>query len=144
MSNASGEVALQLAGSFGCEVVGIHGFNSVMHEGAFRVMEPTLPQEYQQEEILKHQRAVHATLIKVGMEKISLSYLRPLEEDFKKAGVPFRPKVLEGKNFLAINEMIQQEDDGLVVMGAGGFNALERGFVGSVCMRVLRGNDRDI
>ncbi|MBF0607387.1 MAG: universal stress protein [Candidatus Magnetobacterium sp. LHC-1] len=144
LSGACEEVTLQLARSFGCDVVGIHGFNSVMHDGAFRIMEPTLPQEYQKEEILQHQRAVHATLIKVGMEKISLSYLRPLEDDFKQAGVPFRPKVFEGKNFIAINEMIQQEGDGLIVIGAGGFNALQRGFVGSVCMRVLRSNDRDI
>ncbi|MBF0344867.1 MAG: universal stress protein [Nitrospirae bacterium] len=144
VSKDAAQTTLQLARAFGSEVVGIHGYNSVMHEGVFRVMEPTLPQEYQSEEILQKQRASHATLIKVGMEKISLSYLKPLEDSFGSEGVSFRTKVAEGKNFLAINEMIQQEGNGLVVIGASGFNGLERGFIGSVCLRVLKGNDRDM
>ncbi|MEO5357573.1 MAG: universal stress protein [Nitrospirae bacterium YQR-1] len=139
ISDMASGVALNIARRLKLPVVGLHGYNALMHEGAFRIMEPTLPTEYQTEEILKKQREVHASLIRVGMEKISLSYLKPLEPIFKDADIPFTPKVREGKNFRALNELIHEEDsDSLVVIGNSGFNHSESGFVGSVCMRTLR------
>jgi len=132
-----------LARSLGSEVVGIHAYNAFMHEGAFRIMEPTLPEMYQKEEILQKQRDVHSKLINVGMERISLSYLKPLEEIFAPAGVSFRPVVREGKNFRALNEIIKEEGGDLIIMGFSGFNSNSNGFIGSVCLRVLRSNDRD-
>jgi hypothetical protein len=50
------EYVVTLARVFGSEVVGVHGYNAFMHQGAFRIMEPTLPQEYQIEEIIRKQR----------------------------------------------------------------------------------------
>ncbi|MBF0464057.1 MAG: universal stress protein [Nitrospirae bacterium] len=139
ISEMSAELALSIARTFKLPVLGLHGYNAVMHEGAFRIMEPTLPAEYQTEEILAKQREVHASLIRVGMEKISLSYLKPLEPIFRDAHVPFNPKVREGKNFKALLELINEEDsESLVVIGASGFNHTGDGFVGSVCLRVLR------
>ncbi|MBT9167178.1 MAG: putative universal stress protein [Syntrophomonadaceae bacterium] len=142
-SIVASEISLSLARSFGSEVVGIHGYNAFMHEGAFRIMEPTLPQQYQKEEILQKQREVHNTLINVGMEKISLSYLKPLEDAFRAAGVNFRQRVKEGKNFKVLNEILSEEEGDVVVIGSSGFNSNGRGFVGSVCLRVLRNNDRN-
>jgi nucleotide-binding universal stress UspA family protein len=138
------EISLVLARSFGSEVVSIHGYNAFMHEGAFRIMEPTLPQQYQKEEILQKQRDVHTKLINVGMEKISLSYLKPIEDTFRRADVNFSPIVKEGKNFKVINEILAEEGGDLVIMGSSGFSANgNNGFVGSVCLRVLRDNDRN-
>jgi len=137
------EVALDFARTFDSEVVGIHGYNAAMHEGAFRIMEPTLPQQYQKEEVLQKQRAVHTKLINVGMEKISLSYLKPLEDTFNAAGVPFRMRVKEGKNFKAVNELLSEEGGDLVVVGSSGFNSNGNGFIGSVCLRILRAHDRN-
>jgi nucleotide-binding universal stress UspA family protein len=104
-------------------------------------MEPTLPQEYQKEEVLQKQRKVHEKLIHVGMEKISLSYLRPLEDEFSSSSVGFTPLVKEGKNFEVLNELIPGEGGDLVVIGASGFNSHSPGYLGSVCLRVLRSND---
>jgi nucleotide-binding universal stress UspA family protein len=137
------QTALDLAKAFGSEVTGIHGYNAIMHEGAFRIMEPTLPAKYQTEEILKKQRTVHKNLINVGMEKISLSYLKPLEDSFRSAGVPFSARVKEGKNYLALMEMMEESKGDLVVIGASGFNRNGRGFLGGVCLRVLRGSNRN-
>ncbi|HLC15643.1 MAG TPA: universal stress protein [Thermodesulfovibrionia bacterium] len=135
---------LRLAHAFGSAVTGIHAYNASMHEGAFRIMEPTLPQQYQNGETLQKQRKLHNKLINVGMEKISLSYLKPLEESFYAASIPFCAKVREGKNYQVINEIISEEEDGdLIVIGSTGFNINGSGFVGSVCLRVLRSNDRD-
>ncbi|MFN3478980.1 MAG: universal stress protein [Thermodesulfovibrionales bacterium] len=132
------EISISIARAFGSEVVGIHGYNASMHEGAFRIMEPTLPEKYQKEEILERQRDVHNKLINIGMEKISLSYLRPLRERFAVTSVDFRENVREGKNFRAIKEIIEEEQGDLVIMGSHGFNSNGNGFIGSVCLRVLR------
>ncbi|MCI4625895.1 MAG: universal stress protein, partial [Candidatus Magnetoovum sp. WYHC-5] len=143
LSSALSTNAFNLANSFGAEVVGIHGYNAQMHEGAFRVMEPTLPSEYQQEEVLQKQRSVHNELIKLGMEKISLSYLKPYEEFFQGLGVSYRMRVEEGKNYRAVGSLIRQEKGDMVVIGANGFNGNSKGYLGSVCLRVVRQNDID-
>jgi len=142
---ASG-AALGLAKKLGLEVTGVHGYNAVMHEGAFRMMEPILPERFQKEEILKKQREVHSSLISVGMRKISLSYLKPHQAEFEAAGVAFQGKVAEGKNFKALEELISAEDPDLTVIGATGFSDESKsveGFLGSVCLRVVRDLDRD-
>ncbi|MFN3396849.1 MAG: universal stress protein, partial [Thermodesulfovibrionales bacterium] len=64
------EISISIARAFDSEVIGVHGYNASMHEGAFRIMEPTLPERYQKEEILERQRDVHNKLINIGMEKI--------------------------------------------------------------------------
>jgi nucleotide-binding universal stress UspA family protein len=140
-SFVASQAALDLAKAFNAEVVGVHGYNAFMHEGAFRIMEPTLPQQYQKEEILQKQRAVHSKLINVGMEKISLSYLKPLEESFRNAQISYRARVKEGKNFKTVHDLVAEEEGDLVVMGSSGFNSNGNGFIGSVCLRVLRRTD---
>ncbi|NOX21445.1 MAG: universal stress protein [Nitrospirae bacterium] len=143
LSNLSIDVAETLASEFSSEIVGVHGYNAFMHEGAFRIMEPTLPEQYQREELLARQRELHNKLINIGMEKISLSYLRPLQERFGTKGIAFKPKVKEGKNFVALIQMIEEEDADLIVLGNAGFNSNFRGFVGSVCLRILRRINQD-
>ena len=143
LSNLSIDVAEALASEFNSEVVGVHGYNAYMHEGAFRIMEPTLPEQYQKEELLARQRQLHNKLINIGMEKISLSYLRPLQDRFGSKGIAFKPKVKEGKNFIALYQMIDEEDADLIVLGSAGFNSNGRGFLGSVCTRMLRRINRD-
>lgn len=143
LSSKASAAALRIAKSFGSEVVGIHGYNVSMHEGAFRLIEPTLPPQYQKEEILQKQRDVHNSLIQAGMQKISLSYLKPHDDSFREAGVKFSSNVRDGKNFKILNEIISDEDGDLVVIGSSGFNSQEKGFIGSVCLRLLRGNDRN-
>ena len=139
LSTHVADAALSLARQFDAAVVGIHGYNASIHEGAFRMMEPTLPVEYQQEEILQKQRQLHRSLINTGMEKISLSYLKPVEELFNNTFPHFQARVREGKNFSAVNNLIMEEGGDLVVMGTSGFNHESKGFIGSVCLRALRG-----
>lgn len=138
------EAALKLAQAFEAEVVGVHAYNASMHQGAFTIMEPTLPAQYQKEDLLQKQRALHSSLINIGMEKISLSYLQPVEENFRKINIKFTPVVQEGKNFLVLQNIIAKEGSDLVVMGSSGFNENGRGFIGSVCLRVLRTVDANI
>lgn len=143
LSMIASEISISVAGAFDSEVVGIHGYNASMHEGAFRIMEPTLPEKYQKEEMLQKQRDIHNKLINIGMEKISLSYLRPLRERFNKTSINFRECVREGKNFKALKEIIEDENGDLIIIGSHGFNSNGNGFVGSVCLRVLRSVDKN-
>lgn len=140
-SMIAAEASMDIARAFDPEVIGVHGYNASMHEGAFRIMEPTLPQKYQKEEILQRQRDVHNKLINVGMEKISLSYLNPLKDRFRGTNIHFREAVKEGKNFKVIKEIIEEERADLVMMGSHGFNSNGNGFIGSVCLRIVRSVD---
>lgn len=144
ISMVASEATLKLARTLGSEVVGLHAYNASMHDGAFHIMEPTLPSRYQKEEILQKQREVHNTLINVGMEKISLSYLSPIEETFRAANINFKAMVKEGKNFRSLIELAHEEGGDLMVMGAWGFSENAPGFIGSVCLRALHHLDMDM
>ncbi len=139
LSRPVAEITLKLAEAFGSEVVGVHGYNASLHEKAFRVMEPILPEKYREEGFLSKQREFHDKLIGEVMERISLSYLEPFSGMFGEAGVSFRWVAREGKNFKAILEVAEEERPDLVVLGSHGFNRAREGFLGSVCLRVLRG-----
>lgn len=143
-SAISSRMTLDLAGAFGSRVVGMHVYNAVMHEGAFRIMEPTLPEKYQTEEILQQQRSAHNTLISTGLEKISLSYISPLEDMFWSSNIDFRARVKEGKNFKELINIANEEEGDLIIIGDKGFSDDSYGFIGSVCNRVLRNLNMDI
>lgn len=143
LSSIASDIALRLARSFASEVFGVHAYNAFMHEGAFRIMEPTLPPQYQHEEILQRQRKVHNSLINIGMEKISLSYMKPIEDVFRASQIDFKSIAREGKNFKALSNILAELDADFIVMGSSGFNSNGKGFIGSVCLRVIRNNNRD-
>ena len=74
-SMTSVELAIDLAKRFGSELVGCHAYAARMHDIRFKQMEFTLPEEYQVEEEMEKQRNIHDTLITMGLELISDSYL---------------------------------------------------------------------
>ncbi len=137
ISPAVARAALDVAKVFGSEVIGVHGYNVRLHERAFRIMEPILPQKYQ-EQFLAKQREFHDELMRSAMERISLSYLEPYREMFEKAGVPYRCAVREGKNYSAVLGVATEESADLIVVGAYGFNRVREGYLGSTCLRVMR------
>ncbi|MBI4213552.1 MAG: universal stress protein UspA, partial [Chloroflexi bacterium] len=95
---ACGAAAVSLARSFGAELVGSHVYAARMHERRFRQMEATLPEEYLEERELERQRAIHDSLITLGLQLISDSYLDALERRCLEAEVSFSRKTFEGKN----------------------------------------------
>jgi nucleotide-binding universal stress UspA family protein/predicted Zn-ribbon and HTH transcriptional regulator len=137
-SEACSTAALSLAGAFGGQVVGSHVYAARMHERRFRQMEATLPEEYLVDRELERQRAIHESLIAMGLQLISDSYLDALEERCQKAEIPFARKTLEGKNWEQLVEDINGSEYDLVVMGARGHGVDRPDTLGSVAMRVLR------
>ena len=132
------DLAVTLARQFDSTVVASHAYAARMHDYRFKQMEYTLPEEYLIEEAMEKQRKIHDTLITMGLELISDSYLVVAEERCKAAGVPFEPKMYDGKNWKVIAQDIDDSDYDLVIMGALGLGAVKDSTIGSVCERVTR------
>lgn len=137
-SMSSIDIAVELAKRLDAGVVGSHAYAARMHDYRFKQMEFTLPEEYLVEQEMEKQRRIHDTLITMGLELISDSYLVVMEARAKEAGVPFLPKMYDGKNYKVIAEDINSSDYDLVIMGALGLGAVRDSLLGSVCERVTR------
>ncbi len=142
-SMTSAELAIDLAKRFGSELVGCHAYAARMHDIRFRQMEFTLPSEYQVEEEMEKQRNIHDTLITMGLELISDSYLEVMKKRCESEKLPFEQKMMDGKNFKVIVDDINNSDYDLVILGALGLGAVRDSMIGSVCERVVRRTKTD-
>lgn len=137
-SMASIDVAVNLAKRLGSSLVGSHAYAARMHDYRFKQMEFTLPEEYLVEEEMEKQRKIHDTLITMGLELISDSYLTVMQKRCAEENLPFEPKMYDGKNWKIIVKDIEESKYDLVVMGALGLGAVHDSVLGSVCSRVVR------
>ncbi len=137
------ELAIDLAKRFGSELVGCHAYAAKMHDIRFRQMEFTLPAEYQVEQELEKQRSIHDTLITMGLELISDSYLEDMKKKCETEKLPFEQKMMDGKNFKILVDDINTSDYDLVIIGALGLGAVRDSTIGSVCERVVRRTKTD-
>ncbi len=142
-SMTSAELAIDLAKRFGSELVGCHAYAARMHDIRFRQMEFTLPSEYQVEEEMEKQRNIHDTLITMGLELISDSYLEVMKKRCESEKLPFEQKMMDGKNFKVLVDDINNSDYDLVILGALGLGAVRDSMIGSVCERVVRRTKTD-
>ncbi|MGA7306129.1 MAG: universal stress protein, partial [Rhodothermales bacterium] len=85
-SMSSIDIAVELAKRMDAGVVGSHAYAARMHDYRFKQMEFTLPEEYLVEQEMEKQRRIHDTLITMGLELISDSYLVVMEARAKEAG----------------------------------------------------------
>ena len=132
------DMAVELAREFDASVTGSHAYAARMHDYRFKQMEYTLPEEYLLEDAMEKQRKILDTLITMGLELISDSYLVVADERCREAGVPFEPKMYDGKNWKVIVKDIEDSGYDLVIMGALGLGAVKDSVLGSVCERVTR------
>jgi len=137
-SMASIEMAVHLAKQLGAKLVGSHAYAARLHDYRFKQMEFTLPDEYKVEGELEKQRNIHDTLITMGLQLISDSYLEVMKQKCEQEKLPFEEKMFDGKNFKIIVEDIQNNDYDLVIMGALGLGAVKDSMIGSVTERVIR------
>ena len=132
------DLAVLLAKEFDASIVASHAYAARMHDYRFKQMEFTLPEEYLVEDAMEKQRKIHDTLITMGLELISDSYLVVADKRCKEASIDFQPKMYDGKNWKVIVKDIEESDYDLVVMGALGLGAVKDSVLGSVCERVTR------
>lgn len=143
-SMSSIELAVELSKKFGSQLVGCHAYAARMHDIRFKQMEFTLPEEYQVEEELEKQRSIHDTLITMGLELISDSYLEVMKQKCQMEKLPFEPRMIDGKNYKVIVQDINENDYDLVIMGALGLGAVRESLIGSVTERVVRRTKTDV
>jgi len=136
-------LALQLARAGKIPVTGVHAYTGKFHQARFQALEPHLPEKYQVEDVLSHQRDIHSVLIGRGLELISLEYMKRLGDACRDAGVPFTETIADGKNADVV--ICASEESRLMVMGAEGMGRVEGiNGLGSTTRRVLRHGKGDL
>ncbi len=137
-SNRAIDVAVKLGAAYHSQMVGSHVYAATMHDYRFKQMEFTLPEEYLQEDEIERQRKIHDSLIKMGLELISDSYLAQMCSRCKEQSLEFLPKMMDGKHHAEIIKDIASANYDLVVLGALGIGKVKDSLIGSVCDRVTR------
>jgi nucleotide-binding universal stress UspA family protein len=137
-SNRCVDIGVAWAQAFGATLLGSHVYAAKMHDYRFKQMEYTLPEEYQDEKELERQRKIHDSLITMGLQLISDSYLDVMERRAGEAGIPFERRTYDGRTFQPIVHDIQSSQYDLVIIGALGMGAVKDSLLGSVCERVVR------
>ena len=142
-SNRAIDLAVELGRAFGSALVGCHVYAARLHDYRFKQMEYTLPDEYRDETELERQRKIHDSLIAMGLQLISDSYLEVVRQKAAAADLPFEPRMMDGKHYKALIDDVQAGDADLVVMGALGLGAVKDSQLGSVTERFVRRVARD-
>src|SRR5256885_10400797 len=142
-SNRAIDLAVELGRAFGAGLTGSHVYAARLHDYRFKQMEYTLPDEYKDENELERQRKIHDSLIAMGLQLISESYLDVMRTKAEAAGLSFTAKMMDGKHYKSLIEDTLASDDDLVVMGALGMGAVRDSQLGSVTERFVRRVERD-
>jgi nucleotide-binding universal stress UspA family protein len=143
-SNRAVACAVGLGKAYSAKLVGCHVYAAKLHDYRFRQMEYTLPEEYIDEVELERQRKIHDSLITMGLKLISDSYLDGMSRLCAESGLPFEPRMMDGKHHVEILKDLAGSQPDLVVIGALGVGRARDSVIGSVCERVARQSDRDI
>jgi nucleotide-binding universal stress UspA family protein len=142
-SNRAIDLAVELGKAFEARLTGIHVYAARLHDYRFKQMEYTLPEEYKDENELERQRKIHDSLIAMGLQLISESYLDVMGQKAEAAGLAFERKMIDGKHYKVLIEDTEAADYDLVVMGALGMGAVKDSQLGSVTERYVRKIPRD-
>jgi len=126
------------------KITGIHAYAARLHDRRFKQMEGGLPERYQRESEMEHQREVHEDLIGMGLGLISDSYHDAAEDVAKKADVPFDRLSPEGKNYSCLIDAMNKRDHDVLFIGALGLGAVAGSTIGTVCERVVRRSNMDV
>jgi nucleotide-binding universal stress UspA family protein len=143
-SNKAIDAAVTLGKKFESKLVGSHVYAAQMHDYRFKQMEYTLPDEYLEETELDRQRKIHDSLITMGLELISDSYLDHMKKQCEAAHLEFESKMMDGKHHVEIVKDIQESQYDLTVMGVMGIGRVRDSQIGSVCERVTRMTNKDV
>ena len=137
-SNRAIDLAVELGRAFGSRLTGCHVYAARLHDYRFKQMEYTLPEEYKDETELERQRKIHDSLIAMGLQLISDSYLDVMAQKAEAAGLPFERKMVDGKHYKVLIEDVRGSGCDLVIIGALGMGAVKDSQLGSVTERFIR------
>src|SRR3989475_8683443 len=124
-SNRAIELSVELGRAFGAKLTGCHVYAARLHDYRFKQMEYTLPEEYKDENELERQRKIHDSLIAMGLQLISDSYLDVMDKKAGEAGLTFDRKIVDGKHYKALIDDARASGYDLVVMCAFGMEEVK-------------------
>src|SRR5690242_21410493 len=101
-SNRAIACALAMGRAFDAKLVGCHVYAAQLHDYRFRQMEYTHPEEYIDEVELERHRKIHDSLITMGLKLISDNYLDGMSRLCAESGLPFEPRMRDGKHHIQI------------------------------------------
>ncbi|MHB1336639.1 MAG: universal stress protein [Candidatus Humimicrobiaceae bacterium] len=130
--------SLEIAETFSSKIYGFHSYQAIMHRTRFENMEPTLPDNYQNEDKLNYLRDKHEDLINLGMEKISLGYLKNLKEKAAKKELEYYPIVQEGRNYIKLIEEGRKNLYDLLIIGSSGMGSEPLGSIAEKTIWLLK------
>ena len=125
-------------------ITGIHAYAARLHDRRFKQMEGGLPERYQRESEMEHQREVHEDLIGMGLGLISDSYHDAAQTVAKAADVTFDRLSPEGKNYSCLIDAMNKGEHDVMFIGALGLGAVAGSTIGTVCERVVRRANMDV
>src|SRR5256886_8029189 len=137
-SNRAIELAVELGRTCGARLTGVHVYAARLHDYRFKQMEYTLPEEYKDENELERQRKIHDSLIAMGLQLISESYLDVMAKKAAEAELDFEPKMIDGKHYKVLIEDCLAADYDLVVIGALAIGAAKDSQITSVTQPFVR------
>jgi nucleotide-binding universal stress UspA family protein len=131
------------AKKFKSTLTGFHAYSGRFHRERFRIIEKYLPEKYQKEEVLHHQRNIHSVLIERGMEIISLEYMKRIRDECEKLNINFKERIIDGKNSDQIIE--EAKNHHLLIIGAQGLGKVNLPYrLGSNSRRALQHTNIDL
>jgi nucleotide-binding universal stress UspA family protein len=119
-SITGGQIALVAAGDLGAEILACHIYDVRIHNRRLTEMEPMLPARYQKEEVLSQVRSAHKGLIVEGFEALSKGYMDGFLKTARDRGISVSQVHREGRNYVEILKLAQEEEVDLVVLGLSG------------------------
>ncbi|MBI4611230.1 MAG: universal stress protein [Candidatus Rokubacteria bacterium] len=137
-SNRAIDLAIELGQAFGASLTGCHVYAARLHDYRFKQMEYTLPEEYKDEAELERQRKIHDSLIALGLQLISDSYLDVMARKAEAAGLAFERKMFDGKHYKVLIQDARESGYDLAIIGALGMGAVKDSQLGSVTERFVR------
>src|SRR5688572_29660898 len=143
-SNRAVACSVALGKAFSAKLVGCHVYAAKLHDYRFRQREYTLPEEYIDEVELERQRKIHDSLITMGLKLISDSYLDGMSRLCGESGLPFEPRMMDGKHHIEILTDLDGAPTDPVVVAARGIGRAPDSVIGSVCERVAPKSERDV
>lgn len=143
-SLAGGRFGLEIAKHSGGSIKAIHVYDTKIHNTRFQEMEPGLPPQYRKPEKLSKLRGEHDTLMSDGFKSLSHGYMEEYLAQAEKSGVNVAMEAVEGRNYIGILKLLEDQEFDIVVLGATGLGAQQEGMLGSTALRVLRNASCDV
>ncbi|MDB5104870.1 MAG: hypothetical protein JWP91_2559 [Fibrobacteres bacterium] len=117
--------AMRLAKTFDKKLVAVSAFDPYFHYAMFKSLNKTLTEKARKVFKFEEQEKLHEDIIDSGLAKIYQSYLNIAKRLADEAGVPIEIRLLDGKPFEKILQLVQKSPPWLLVVGRIGFHSEE-------------------